>query len=156
MEERFFEPKEWEEQEMCQIIMEETILEDQIFSECEFKNCQFLSTSIKRCMFRNCMFQNCVFVGVEWEFTSMIDGRFLDCVCVGINWSLLKTKTRGNEPVYEAQNTLFKYCTFYQMGLRRFHFETCRFQESFLKSVICRNVIWKILLLIKHSFAAVI
>lgn len=133
MEEELRKPSEWEERQFRQIILEETCLEDQIFRECEFHGCQFLSIRMKRCMFRGCTFQNCVFVGVEWEFTSMVDGRFLDCVCVGINWALLKTKTRGNEPIYEAQHTFFKYCSFYQMGLKRFHFETCRFQESYFE-----------------------
>ncbi len=133
MEERFDEPKEWEEKEICKLIMEDTTLEDQTFLECVFSNCQFLSTRIKRCMFRNCTFQNCIFVGVDWDFSSMMDGKFFDCVCVGVNWSLLKTKIRRNEPIYEAKNTFFKYCSFYQMGLRRFHFETCRFQESYFE-----------------------
>ena len=133
MDERFEQAGEWEDEYFDRISLEEDCLENQVFRECEFHNCQFLSSRIHRCLFRSCAFQNCVFAGVEWKFTSMVDGIFKDSICVGIDWSLLKTKTRGNEPVYEAQNTFFKYCSFYQMGLKRFHFETCRFQESYFE-----------------------
>ena len=37
--------------------------------------------------------------------------------------------------MYEAQNTFFKYCSFYQMGLKRFHFEECSMQECHMENI---------------------
>ena len=130
MDERLEQAGEWEEEYFDRISLEEDCLEDQVFRECEFHNCQFLSSKIRRCLFRSCTFQNCVFAGVEWEFTSMVDGMFKESIWRRASTgTLLETRnqTRKNEPVYRVQqNTSFQRLELLPicMGLKRFHFET--------------------------------